>query len=263
MLYLQKLYSGIKKLCNKIYSYYLSVFSFTPEFIDFPFKVLNLIVLAATAYILLLTYQTQKDIIEVSNRNLVFQDKANRQQQDMIKISTKNLELQNQILLNQVYISEIETRPYLNMGIKDIKFKELNEKDDSLTFTVDFINNGKVPARNIKFSGNYHGYEMEERNFDLISGSKIDFALSLGATKPLTDINLYLYAAYDGMKKSQKRYKILIAGTIKRQEDKGYFDPVAIKIDDDAMAWQFAFEEMNKGKPESGYRWPKLRAVPP
>ena len=170
------------------------------------------------------------------------------------------LEIQNQMLQSQNYFNEIETRPYLNLRIRDVHFKDMNASEEEIIFTIEFINNGNVPARNIIVADKLSNHNLEEeRNWDIISGSKVGMTLHLAGTKPFTSTNFYIIVEYDGMKEDKKRYKTLIAGKIVKKQDVGYFDPIAIKLDDAAMAWQFAFEQINKGKKDNEIAWPKYR----
>jgi hypothetical protein len=169
--------------------------------------------------------------------------------------------LQKAVLDNQNFFSEIETRPYLTIGIKEA-YVVIGKENNAYYVTHILENRGRVPAKNIRFDAiTLPGINFEaERNFDLMPGQQLELTMN-GITKSKFEKGSLIFSIdYQGMKKDKRKYKTLIAGNLtKDNNNKLIFDPVALKIDEQAFVYREAFRMLNKGKETGPVEWPKLR----
>jgi hypothetical protein len=170
-------------------------------------------------------------------------------------------QIQEDSLTAQKYFSEINSRPYL---VLDVQNFDAVDTGTNISFRLKLLlsNKGKVPATKVMLQKIGSIVFEEERNYDIVPGQDLLLHISGKFDKPIENNYLIAYFTYSGipLNKEQKRnYSTLFAAKLGLYKEKIIYDPIAIKIDDDAFLFKESFVMLNPGKLNHPPIWPKLR----
>jgi hypothetical protein len=180
-------------------------------------------------------------------------------QADTVRVQKNSSQIQKEFLAFQKFIN----RPYLTVNIDSF---EASDEGNKIPFkmAITMSNKGSVPARNIKLQkiGSYTF--PEERVFDIISGQNLRISSSGEFIAPVKNNYVLIFISYSKLpltKKKQKIYAILYGARLRRYKGKIKFEPMVIKIDEEAIQYKSSFEMLNRDRTNQPPVWPKIRSA--